>query len=58
MKWEDNFKKAAVEPVINGKYWPRTMDIIHEFLASIIGYTGAHLVYVIRVEIIVPPCSS
>jgi hypothetical protein len=30
-KWEENFKKTMVEPVLNGKDWPQTLDNIHEY---------------------------
>jgi hypothetical protein len=29
-KYEENFEVAAEQPVINEKYWPRTMEAIHE----------------------------
>jgi hypothetical protein len=39
MKWEESFKKTEVEPVSNDKDWPRTLDNMREFRASIIGDT-------------------
>jgi hypothetical protein len=50
-RYEDNFKKTAVEPEINDKYWPRTMESIREYLASQYGAKGSTLDYVIRQEV-------
>jgi hypothetical protein len=54
-KWEENFKKTAIEPMINDKEWPLNMDNIREFMVSIIGDTGEPLAYVIRVDSTVHP---
>jgi hypothetical protein len=52
---EVGFKKAAEEPDINDKYWPRNLEKIREYLASQYGVTGATLYYVVRPEIAVKP---
>jgi hypothetical protein len=38
-KWEDDLKKTVVEPIINNKDWPQTLENIREFLMSISGAT-------------------
>jgi hypothetical protein len=53
-KWEENFKKTTVEPVINDKDWPRALENIREFLVSILGDTRVPLAYVIQADHIVP----
>jgi hypothetical protein len=50
-QYEDSFKKTAVEPEINEKYWPRTMEIIREYFAAQYGVKGSTLDYVIRQEV-------
>jgi hypothetical protein len=55
---EVGFNKTAEEPVINDKYWPRTLDNIKEYLASQYGGTGDTLDYVVRPEIVVKPESQ
>jgi hypothetical protein len=50
-RYEDNFKKTAVEPDINDKYWPQTMESIREYLAAQYGVKGSTLDYVIRQEV-------
>jgi hypothetical protein len=52
---EAKLKKTAVEPVINEKDWPRTLENIKEYLASQYGGIGATLEYVIRAETTVKP---
>jgi hypothetical protein len=52
---EVGFKNTVEEPVINDKYWPRTLEIIREYLASQYGVTGAILDYVVRPDIEVNP---
>jgi hypothetical protein len=53
-KWEEEFKKTVVEPVINDKDWLRTLENIWDYLASILSVNGVHLAYVTRTEITVP----
>jgi hypothetical protein len=36
-KWKENFNKTMVEPVINDKDWPRTLENIWDYLASRLG---------------------
>jgi hypothetical protein len=51
-RYEDKFKKTAVEPDVNGKYWPWTMESIREyFLSAQYGAKGSTLDYVIRQEV-------
>jgi hypothetical protein len=47
-EYEENFKFTAEQPVINEKYWTRTMEEILEFFGSVLGETGVPLVYIIR----------
>jgi hypothetical protein len=53
-KRETKFNKTAAAPMIDENYWPRMLDNICEFMASILGDTGAHLSYVIHIESAVP----
>jgi hypothetical protein len=46
-RYETSFKKTTVEPVINDKDWPHTLESIKEYLASQYGGTGATLDYVV-----------
>jgi hypothetical protein len=39
-EYEENFKVTAEQSVINGKYWPRTMEAIREFFGSVLGEMG------------------
>jgi hypothetical protein len=55
---EEKFKKAAVEPDINDKNWPRTMESIRQYLAAQYGAKGSTLDYVIRQEVEVKPHAS
>jgi hypothetical protein len=57
-RYEDSFKKTAVEPEINEKDWPRTMESIREYLAVQYGVKGSTLDYVIRQEVEVKPHAS
>jgi hypothetical protein len=50
-RYEEKFKKTAVEPDINDKYWPRTMESIREYLVAQYGAKGSTLDYVIRQEV-------
>jgi hypothetical protein len=50
-RYEEKFKKTAVEPDINDKDWPPTMEIIREYLAAQYGAKGSTLDYVIRQEV-------
>jgi hypothetical protein len=50
---EVGFHKTAVEPEINDKDWPRTLETIREYLDSQYGVTGATLDYVVRPDIAV-----
>jgi hypothetical protein len=52
---EVGFKKTAVEPEINDKDLPRTLEKIKEYLVSQYGVTGATLDYGVRPEIAVRP---
>jgi hypothetical protein len=36
-EYEENFKVTAEQPVINEKYWPRTMEAIRDFFGSVLG---------------------
>jgi hypothetical protein len=54
-RYEASFKKIVVEPVINDKYWHRTLENIKEYLASRYGGTGATLDYIVRTETTVKP---
>jgi hypothetical protein len=47
---EESFKMTTVEPVINDKDVPRTLENIKEYLASQYGGTGATLDYVTQDE--------
>jgi hypothetical protein len=49
------FKKTAEEPVINDKYWQRSLETIREYLASQNGVTGDTLDYVVHPDIEVKP---
>jgi hypothetical protein len=57
-RYEEKFKKTAVEPEINDKYWPRTMESIREYLIAQYGAKGSTLDYVIRQEVEVRPHAS
>jgi hypothetical protein len=50
LRYEASSKKTMLEPVINEKYWHRTLDYIKEYLASQYVGTGATLDYVVRAE--------
>jgi hypothetical protein len=52
---EVGFNKTAEEPVINDKYWPRTLETIREYLVSQYGVTGATFDYVVHPDIEVNP---
>jgi hypothetical protein len=39
-EYEENFKVAADQPVINEKDWPRTMEAILELFGSVLGEQG------------------
>jgi hypothetical protein len=45
-EYEKNFKVTAEQPVINEKYWPRTMKAIRELCGSVLGETEAPLAYI------------
>jgi hypothetical protein len=53
-RWKLDYKKTAVEPVINDKDWPRTLENIRDYLASILGVKGPPLAYVVRTDDEVP----
>jgi hypothetical protein len=36
-EYKENFKVTAEQLVVNEKYWPRTMEAIHEFFGSFLG---------------------
>jgi hypothetical protein len=57
-RYEENFKKTAVEPEINDKDRPRTVESIREYLAAQYGAKGSTLDYVIRQEVEVKPHAS
>jgi hypothetical protein len=57
-RYEEKFKKTAVEPEINDKDWPRTTESIREYLAAQYGAKGSTLDYVIRQEVEVRPHAS
>jgi hypothetical protein len=57
-RYEDKFKKTAVEPEINDKDWPRTMESVREYQAAQYGEKGSTLDYVIRQEVEVKPHTS
>jgi hypothetical protein len=57
-RYEEKFKKTAVEPEINDKYCPRTMESIREYMAAHYGVKGSTLDYVIRREVEVKPHAS
>jgi hypothetical protein len=57
-RYEDSFKKTAVEPENNDKYWPWTMESIREYLAAQYGAKWSTLDYVIRQEVEVKPHAS
>jgi hypothetical protein len=57
-RYEDSFKKTAVEPESNDKDWPRTMESVQEYLAAYYGAKGSTLDYVIRQEVEVKPHAS
>jgi hypothetical protein len=57
-RYEYSFKKNAVEPEINDKDWPRTMESIREYLAAQYGAKGSTLDYVIGQEVEVKPHAS
>jgi hypothetical protein len=50
-RYEEKFKKIAVEPEINDKNWPWTMESIREYLAGQYGTKGSTLNYVMRQEV-------
>jgi hypothetical protein len=54
-EYEGNFKVTADQPVINEKYWPRTMEAISEFFGSVLGGNGLLLAYVVRKNVEIPP---
>jgi hypothetical protein len=54
-EYEENFKVAAEQPVINEKDWLRTMEAIHEFFGSVLGETGVPLACVVRENVEIPP---
>jgi hypothetical protein len=57
-QYEEKFKKTVVEPEINDKDWPQTMESIWEYLAAQYGEKGSTLDYVIRQEVEVRPHAS
>jgi hypothetical protein len=57
-RYKDSFKKTTVEPEINDKDWPRTMESIREYLAAQYGAKWSTLDYVIRQEVEVKPHAS
>jgi hypothetical protein len=57
-RYEEKFKKTAVDPEINDKDWPQTMEIIGEYLAAQYGAKGSTLDYVIRQDVKVKPHAS
>jgi hypothetical protein len=54
-EYEENFKVTAEKPLINEKYWTRTMEAIHEFFGSVLGEIGVPLAYVVRENFEIPP---
>jgi hypothetical protein len=54
-EYEENFKVTPEQPVINEKYWPRTMEAIREFFGSVLGETGVPLAYVVHENVEIPP---
>jgi hypothetical protein len=52
---EVGFKNTAEEPESNDKDWPRTLEMIREYIDSKYGVTGATLDYVVRAEIAIKP---
>jgi hypothetical protein len=44
----------VVEPVINDKDWPWTLENMRDYLASIVGGKGVPLAYVTRNDSVVP----
>jgi hypothetical protein len=57
-EYEENFKVTAEQPVIKEKYWPRTMEAIHELFGSVLGETGVPLAYVVRANVEIPPVTD
>jgi hypothetical protein len=39
-EYEENFKVIAEQPVINEKYWPRTMEATRDLFGSVLGGMG------------------
>jgi hypothetical protein len=54
-RYESRFKNTTVEPVINDKNWPLTLENIKEYVASQYGGTGDNLDYVVGAETAVKP---
>jgi hypothetical protein len=50
-RYEANFKKNMVEPVINENDYSHTLENIKEYLASQYGGTGATLDYVSKLKL-------
>jgi hypothetical protein len=54
-EYEENFKVTADQPLINEKYWPRTMEANCEFFGSVLGKPGVPLAYGICENVEIPP---
>jgi hypothetical protein len=54
-EYEENFKVAAEQPIINKKDWLRIMEAIHEFFGYVLGETGVPLAYLVRENVEIPP---
>jgi hypothetical protein len=47
---ELEYKMTAVEPVISDKDWPQKFENIWDYLATILGFTGSPLAYIVRTD--------
>jgi hypothetical protein len=54
-EYEESFKVTVEQPVINEKYWPRTMYAIRKFFGSVLGETAVPLAYVVGENVKIPP---
>jgi hypothetical protein len=51
---EEKYKDPKEKPKISNKDWPKTMEVIEEYLRAYHGETGIPLAYVICLEVAVP----
>ncbi|KAL3809730.1 hypothetical protein ACHAXA_011325 [Cyclostephanos tholiformis] len=55
---EDTAKDPAVVPTINAKNWPRTMELVENYIRGHLGVDKTPLSYVIRANLFPPPAAD